>query len=258
MGGCGGIRAIGKIRPGFHALDQTSQCNLEQALKLYRGDFLEGHYHEWALAERERLRELSLQVMERLGKLEKAAGRYTKALDLALRLSRADPLNEAAHREVMRMHSILGQPDAALRQFEVCRQTLRQEMDLEPEPETLALAEEIGQRTGKNPAVVTPTKEKNRLVPAPLVGRENDRAALLHYVDGIFNKLGGLVLVEGEAGVGKTRLLLELARDAQWRGAAGIMGKRARGPGTQTLRAARGGITGWTLSIANDSNPANC
>ncbi len=221
------------ITPALDAapLDEAARQNLEQALELYRADFLEGDYHDWALLERERLRELHLQALEQLGGLEKAAGRYAKALELALRLSHADPLNETAHREIMRLHQLLDQPEAALRQFELCRQTLRQELDVAPEPETLALAEEISQRDGTKSSAAESGKERGNLVPAPLVGRETDRAALLRFVEGIFNKLGGLVLVEGEAGVGKTRLLQEVARDAEWRGAQVLWGNAREAQG---------------------------
>ncbi|MCJ7432787.1 MAG: AAA family ATPase, partial [Anaerolineales bacterium] len=216
------------VKPALDAapLDENARQNLEQALDLYRADFLDGIYHDWALLERERLRELYLQALEQLSQLEKAAGRYAKALDLALRLSHAEPLSETAHCEIMRLHQLLGQPDAALRQFELCRQILRQELGVEPELETLALGKEISHRSEANPlAVVKPGKERGNLVPAPLVGREDDRATLLQHVEGVFNKLGGLILLEGEAGVGKTRLLQEIARDAEWRGAQVLWGQ---------------------------------
>lgn len=200
------------------AAREAARHELEQALDLYRADFLEGDFHDWALLERERLRELFLQALGRLEGLEKAAGRFAKALDLAQRLSRAEPLNESAHREVMRLHQMLGQPDAALRQFEACRQALRQELEVEPEAETLALAEEIRARADKT----LPAKES--ILAAPLVGRESDRAALLPFIEGVFHKLGGLLLLEGEAGVGKTRLLQEMAREAEWRGAQVLWG----------------------------------
>ncbi len=220
------------ITPALDAAPQeTIRQDLEQAIALYRADFLEGNYQDWALLERERLREFYLLALERLAQMEKSSGHYAKALDLALRLSHADPFNETAHREIMRLHQLLGQPEAALRQFELCRQTLRQELDVAPEPETLALAEEISQRDGTKSSAAESGKERGNLVPAPLVGRETDRAALLRFVEGIFNKLGGLVLVEGEAGVGKTRLLQEVARDAEWRGAQVLWGNAREAQG---------------------------
>jgi len=214
---------------------------LEQALELYRADFLEGDYHDWALLERERLRELYLQALERLAGLEKAAGRFAKAIQLTLQLSRAEPLNEYAHREVMRLYQLLRQPEAALRHFELCRETLRQELNVGPESETLALAEEIGQRADRS----QPARET--LVPAPMVGREKDRTALIPFVEGIFKKLGGLVLLEGEAGVGKTRLLQEVAREAEWRGAQVLWGhaREAQGlkPYAPLVEALHGGLS---------------
>lgn len=200
------------------AMPESTRDELEQAAALYRADLLEGDYHDWALLERERLREMYLQTLERLGQMEKAAGRFAKALELAQCLSRADPLNESAHREVMLLHQSLAQPEAALRQFDLCRQTLHQELNVEPEAETLTLAEEIRRRAEKE----QPPQEA--LIPAPLVGREAERAALLRFVEGVFEKLGGLVLLEGEAGVGKTRLLQEIAREAKWRGAQVLWG----------------------------------
>ncbi|GAB4503640.1 MAG: AAA family ATPase [Anaerolineales bacterium] len=231
---------------GSAPLDPSAQRSLEQALELYRADFLEGDYRDWALLERERLRELYWQTLERLSQMEKAAGRFAKALELAQRLSRADPLNESAHREVMRLHQLLEQPEAALRQFDLCRQTLRQELNVEPEAETLALAEEIVRRAERR----QPPQET--LVPAPLVGREAERAALLRFVEGVFSKLGGLVLLEGEAGVGKTRLLQELAREAEWRGAQVLWGhaREARGlkPYAPLVEAVQAGLSPLRVS----------
>lgn len=213
------------VKAAFNTAPQeTIRQELEQALALYRADFMEGKYADWALLERERLRELYLLALERLGQLEKSCGHYDRALDLALRLSDADPLNEAAYREAMRLYLLLDQPQAALRQFESCRQILRRELEVEPEPETLALAEEIGNRPQRTPEAEAGQKGRGSLIPAPLVGREAERAALMVFLEGIFQGLGGLVLLEGEAGVGKTRLLQDIARDAEWRGAQVLWG----------------------------------
>lgn len=237
------------VKPALDAapLDERARQNLERALEFFGADFLEDDYHDWALLERERLRELYLQALEQLGQLEKAAGRYAKALDLALRLARAEPSDEAAHREIMRLYQLLGQPEAAARQFELCRQILRQELGVEPEAETIALAEELSRRVEISQTAIASGNQMGNLSPAPLVGRAADRAALLHFVDGIFNQLGGLVLVEGEAGVGKTRLLQEVARDAGWRGAQVLWGnaREAQGlkPYAPLVDAVRSGLS---------------
>jgi predicted ATPase/DNA-binding SARP family transcriptional activator len=227
------------------APQETIRQELEQALALYRADFLEGNYHDWVLLERERLRELYLQALERLGQLEKSSGHYARALDLALRLSGAEPFNEAAHREIMRLHHLLGQPEAAARQFELCRDILRRELDVEPSPETLAVVEEINHLSEREASANKTDRES--LIPTPLVGREADRSALLQFLEGIFHKLGGLVLLEGEAGVGKTRLLQDIARDAEWRGAQVLWGsaQEAQGlkPYTPLVQALQAGLT---------------
>jgi len=210
-------------KAAFNAAPQeTIRQELEQALALYRADFLEGNYADWALLERERLREFYLLALERLGQLEKSSGHYDRALDLALRLSGAEPLNEVAHREIMRLRHLLGQPEAALRQFELCCDILRRELEADPSPETLAVMAEINHLAEKKASENQTGRES--LIPAPLVGREAERAALVGFLEGIFQGLGGLVLLEGEAGVGKTRLLQDIARDAEWRGAQVLWG----------------------------------
>jgi len=202
--------------------------NLRQAIQLYRGDLLEGFYDDWALLERERLRELYLQALEKLIGLDKAAGRYDQALNLALSLTNADPLQEAAHREVMRLYFVLHRPQAALKQFEVCREILDEELAVAPDAETVALAQEIAGRTSLTvphlPPVSPPSSSLTEPLQMPLVGRETERAELLAQLEAAFNHLGGVALVEGEAGVGKTRLLQEVARDAEWRGGQVLWG----------------------------------
>ncbi len=212
---------------------ENASPDLRRALQLYRGDLLESIYDDWALLERERLRELYLRALEMLIHLEKTAGRYQQALDLSLVLLHKDPLREAAHREAMRLYHLLGRPEAALQQFEKCRRVLQEELAIEPSPETVALVREISSRSGKalppHLPAVPPPKEPIRLthphpIPIALIGRSKERAELLAHVDSVFSGKGGMVLLEGEAGVGKTRLLQEVARDAEWRGAQVLWG----------------------------------
>jgi predicted ATPase/DNA-binding SARP family transcriptional activator len=206
-------------------------ADLRQAVQLYRGDLLEGLYDDWLLVERERLHELYLQALESLARLEQAAGRYQAALEAALALSLADPLRGSARRLVMQLYSCLGRPEAALHQFETYCQVLSTELGVEPEPETRALAQAIAARTPDTAAHLPDALAGvsflfDRADAMPLVGRSRERAELLAYLEGILSGRdgaspvqGGVVLVEGEAGIGKTRLLQELRRDAEWRGA---------------------------------------
>ncbi|MFL5699029.1 MAG: BTAD domain-containing putative transcriptional regulator, partial [Ktedonobacteraceae bacterium] len=94
-----------------HAMRQA----LEEAVQLYRGDLLPGAYEEWLLAERERLRQQFLGVLERLVLLLERERQYQDAIGLAQRLLRHDPLHEATYRHLMRLYAGSGDRAAALR-----------------------------------------------------------------------------------------------------------------------------------------------
>jgi DNA-binding SARP family transcriptional activator len=204
-------------RPGEDAID-----HLRAAVALYRGDFLEECYDDWALYERERLRERYLGALQRLLEQDQARGAHDLALESALRLARADPLREETHRSLMRLYHLLGRTDDALRAFEQCRAALQAELGIEPEPETLSLYEELAalwQRRGGAEDRADPASAALILHEAPLVGRQDARAEVMDAVEGALAGAGGLVLVLGEAGQGKSRLLHEVAAGAAWRGA---------------------------------------
>lgn len=131
--------------------EETS--DLRRAAALYGGDLLEGFsvpdpaFDEWLTIERERYRTLAMSV---LGKL---AGRETgpSAIAVAQRLLALDPLQEQGHRALMRFHADAGEIGLALRQYEICRETLRRELGTMPSRDTEALHREIRQRA-KEPA----------------------------------------------------------------------------------------------------------
>lgn len=213
---------------------QAALTGLNRAVQLYRGDLLEGLYDDWVLLERERLHEMYLQALEALSHLESAMGHHASALESALALTRADPLREAGHRQVMRLYARLGRPEAALQQFAICREILKAELGLEPTPETKALAQRI---IGRHVQELGPSEERfppargpmalDRTSPhlIPLIGRERERAELLRHIERMLQGQGGVVLIEGEAGVGKTRLLKEVAQDARRRGVEVLWGQ---------------------------------
>lgn len=241
------------LDPGRPGGERDERADLRMAIELYRGDLLEGFYDDWILAERERLREIYIRALERLVYLEKSAGQFQPALDIALRLTQVDPLQEAAHREVMRLHVALGQPEAALRQFEVCRRVLQDELDLEPDAETMGLAVAIRSAGAQESlpylplATAAPDARGMPTLPVALVGREAERRELLAHIEEALHGGGGMVLVEGEAGAGKTRLMQEIARDAAWRGAQVIWGRgrelEGAGPYTPWVEALQDGLS---------------
>jgi len=198
---------------------------LRSAVQLYQGDFLAGYYDDWAIVERERLREMVLSALSRLLELCKAQGAYEDALSYAQQLTTENPLREEGHREVMRLLHLLGRDHEALQQYELCRHILAEEIGAEPTEATTALCHAIVTRSGKGETPYLPRKSRPPRSPllegtgsVPLVGRERERITLSSYLDKAISGHGNMVLIEGDAGVGKTRLLREFARGAEWRG----------------------------------------
>lgn len=192
---------------------------LALAVSLYDGDLLEGFYEDWALASREELRQDFLRASRRLCDLTTATGDYQAALAHARLLTRHDPWGEDGHRRVMRLAVLLGRHTDAIRQYELCRDILRQELDTEPSrttQELLEAARQERQLTRNNlPATARVDIGDDT---DPFVGRVSERSALLKCLEAALSGSGGVVLMEGDTGVGKTRLLEEMSDDARWRG----------------------------------------
>lgn len=149
------------------------------------------------------------QLAERIQALE-AAGDAAAALPLALALLEADPLSEDAHRRVMRLHYLRGDRAAAMLAFDRCEQQLKHEVGAAPSAETLALLATI-----ERAAPLAGAAPQRQPVPAALlrpprlVGRDAERRALAQGL-----AAGHVVVLVGEAGMGKSRLLQSLAAES--------------------------------------------
>jgi DNA-binding SARP family transcriptional activator/tetratricopeptide (TPR) repeat protein len=183
---------------------------IEAAIELYRGELLEGlklegalGFEKWLETRREALIRMRQHAMLELAERLETKGDWREALKLHQQLLLEDPLFERQHREVMRLQYLLGEREVALLQFERCKQTLKSELGLEPLPETLALAERIRvSQTLETEVEIQVLKSNNLHV--PLVGRETMLASLA-------TSHAPMLLILGEPGVGKTRLLEEFA-----------------------------------------------
>jgi TolB-like protein/DNA-binding SARP family transcriptional activator len=122
---------------------------LEKAAALYRGELLEGvslpdsGFADWLLVERTRLHDLAVGVFARL--LETQDGGVGVAT--AERLLQLDPTREELHRALMQLYAARGDRSQALRQYQICRDILNRDLDVEPEPETERLYKEIQSST---------------------------------------------------------------------------------------------------------------
>lgn len=116
---------------------------LESALDLYVGDLVPGVYEDWALLARERLRSLYIDGLSRLLQHCKLCGDHERGLDCARRILELDVLREEVHRDMMSLYADRGQRVRAIQQYELCRQTLRAELDVAPMQETTELYAQI-------------------------------------------------------------------------------------------------------------------
>ncbi|HEX2517482.1 MAG TPA: tetratricopeptide repeat protein, partial [Chloroflexota bacterium] len=115
-----------------------------RAVGLYAGELLpEDPYEDWAAGRREELRRLYLSLLLEQAEVAQEAG-DGEGEDAALtRAITADPAHEAAHQGLMRLHARSGQRHLALRQFQQLRESLRRELDAEPDPASQRLYEDI-------------------------------------------------------------------------------------------------------------------
>jgi DNA-binding SARP family transcriptional activator len=196
-----------------------------EAAELLGGEFLEGVYLEhnlefetWLLGERERWRGRAEMILKHVIDAHQRRGRYSDAIQQAQRLLQLAPWDEDAHRQVMRLLAWTGQRGAARRQFEMCKRALREELEVEPAVETIALYEQI--QAGKLdlppqlPAFLTEEKARHAFERTPFVGREGELAQLQVFVETALAGQGQVVFITGGPGRGKTALLNAFAQQA--------------------------------------------
>lgn len=184
---------------------------LTAAVALYRGDFLAGFtlkdspdFDFWQLAEQERLRDQAVDTLQLLIESYLSRGEFRLGIQYARRLVTIDPLSEQAHRYLIRLYALSGRRNHALAEYEQLRETLHRELGVEPLEETRKLYQQaLEERT---PA---PEEEDRRgLGPLiPLAGRHRPYQRLQEAWRSVLEGRCRLTLVEGEAGIGKTRLV---------------------------------------------------
>jgi DNA-binding SARP family transcriptional activator len=117
--------------------DDNSAAELyEQAMKLYRGDFLAGGVDEWILDQREWLRAIALRVTEQLVKHALTRAQLDDAMQYSRRTLDIDPSNEDAYRALMFVHARRGELNQVKRWHQLCTKRLRQQLDVTPAPVT--------------------------------------------------------------------------------------------------------------------------
>ncbi len=193
---------------------------LEAARRLYTGPFLpENLYDDWAAGLREQLQAAFLELLDELAGEYIARKRFDSALALAGESLAHDPTREAAYRRRMVCFAALGEHAQALQAYRACRDMLQEELGVEPSPETEALYQQVLHRQGEGSAAPARWLPAEAAPPPPtgFVGRERELALLKGCVDQLITGQGQVVLIDGDPGIGKSRLVAETLRYAQQR-----------------------------------------
>ena len=204
-----------------HVHRQASRCGScarrrDQAIRLYRGDFLAGFhlrdavpFEEWATIHRERLHRRMVAALMAQAAFHEARRDDEQALAMITRQLELDPWREEAHRDRMRLLARLGRRSEALTQFEICRRSLAEELGVEPDPATTRLHAQI--RDGQLPPHPPQPSAPPRPMPVPstpFIGRQRELAEVTDRLENPTHRLATLV---GGSGVGKSRLALAAA-----------------------------------------------
>jgi len=206
----------------------------EVAINAYGGEFLEGFesgepaFDRWADAERVRLRARYQEALLAAGESALADGRLSDALDHANRLTTTAPYDESAALFSANTLVAAGKSRQAVTTLRQFIDRIRDEFDLAPSATLRALVERLerhGARDQQTPSSGISAEPGK----APFVGRESELARMLALISGLKHERGATVLLEGEAGIGKSRLLEEFADRA--RNLGGVLLLRGREAG---------------------------
>lgn len=188
------------------------------AVELYRGDLLPTCYESWVEEPRDRLRRTYQRALARLVDVLESQRAYARAVEYATRSLALDPLNEANYSTLMRLQALSGDTAGALRTYRRCVAALHEELGVSPGPELQAQHSRLRARAGTR-------RVRSPSVASLLVGRRDEwQISLGAWRDAAAGR-PQLLAIEGEAGIGKTRLAEALL---EWAAPQGISVARAR------------------------------
>lgn len=220
----------------------SQRTHLEQVAQLYQGKLLPSCDDEWILPLREQFHQKAFQAIERLIQILEQQQEYAAAIPLSCQLLRLDPLHEAGYQALMRLHNASGDRAAALQVYHQCMTVLREEMGIDPSATTQTLYQQL--LTADTPivpplprsplAISVPKPRRSPDLPA-LVGRQVEWQSIESWLanSAQSNRASEVLLLLGEPGIGKTRLLEELALTVQQKQGLVLQG---RGFEAETLR----------------------
>jgi len=206
-------------------------AHANRAIALYRGELLPGTHDEWLLDARTELEGQCVELCDLVCRT--AAAEPAVALAAARRRIRLRPWEESGYRTLMELQATQGDRAGAVRTYHQCASVLERELGVEPDEATRKVLQRLLART----------PERAARPGAALVGRAGELRALGDLWRTSAAGRAGLVLVRGDPGVGKTRLVAEVAALARRQGAAvaatqcfGTSGRLALAPVADWLR----------------------
>jgi DNA-binding SARP family transcriptional activator/tetratricopeptide (TPR) repeat protein len=216
------------------------------AIAAYRGELLPGVYEDWLLDARSQLERQCVELCDLLCAARARTGDLTGAVQAARRRVQLQPLEEVGYRTLMELQADLGDRAGAVSTYHHCASVLERELGVAPDPATRTVYQRLmaqARPAAPSPAATSPRAGRPGLAAAPLVGRSAELGALQGVWRAALAGRRGLVLVRGGAGVGKTRLVAEVAEMARLQGAAvatarcfGAAGRLALAPVADWLR----------------------
>jgi DNA-binding SARP family transcriptional activator/tetratricopeptide (TPR) repeat protein len=220
-------------------------ADLEAAAALARGPFLAGFalrgspaFDDWQAARAVRVERTVGELLDRLAGARLAAGDAGGAVEAAIRRVELDPLDEAGQRRLIDLLARSGDRAGAVRRYRTLVALFDRELGVAPLRETTDLYESIREeraetRTAPVAATVPePTSRAEATPGLPMAGRDRELASVLS-IAAAARPDGRFVVIEGEAGIGKTRLA-EAVADAV-RGAGGVVLASRGYPGEATI-----------------------
>jgi DNA-binding SARP family transcriptional activator len=205
----------------FHRLlTIDDEQSLRQAVALYRGSLLQGFtltqapmFEEWVRTEGTRLNQSCFNALDRLVNLAESREEWAASIGFLQQMIRMDPLAETTQQRLMGLYLRKGEVGLALRQYRQFENQLRRELEIEPAAETQAFFQEILRQKWHSTSAAKPLPSfVHHASSLPFVGRDQ----LLEELTMIANRArtgqeGTIVLVQGEGGIGKSRLIEEFA-----------------------------------------------
>ena len=226
--------------------DEGVLAHAAGAIAEYRGDLLPGGYEDWLLDARSEIERQCVGLCDLLGETRARSGDLAGAVDVARRRIQLQPLEEVGYRTLMQLQAELGDRAGAVSTYHHCASVLERELGVVPDASTRKVFQRLmahARPAARPPETAAPGAGRPGLAAAQLFGRSAELGLLQDAWRAAAAGRCGLALVRGGAGVGKTRLVTEVAAMAQLQGAVvassqcfGTSGRLALAPVADWLR----------------------